>query len=113
MTFTLFRLLTTPRKKAFENIVEKEKLLVNSNFSFSSNVFYPMKTEMIILAKFNLSSANALNLVQLKNLSFGRVLPLWAGGCGFDPWLQQTKVYKTGSSGFAPWRSGLWEYHYD
>ena len=29
------------------------------------------------------------------------------------PWPWQTKVMKTGSSGFLPWRSGLWEKHYD
>ena len=32
-----------------------------------------------------------------------------AGGRGFDSWLRQTKVFKTGGSGFPPWRSGLWE----
>ena len=33
----------------------------------------------------------------------------WTGGRDFDPRPRQTKVYKTGSSGFPPWRSGLWE----
>ena len=32
-----------------------------------------------------------------------------AAGRGFDPRLRQTKGLKTGSSGFPPWRSGLWE----
>ena len=40
-----------------------------------------------------------------------RVCASWAGGCGFDPQLQQTKVFnKIGSSsGFSLWRSGLRE----
>ena len=36
-----------------------------------------------------------------------------AGGRGFNPRPRQTKVFKTGSSGSPPWRSGLWEWHYD
>ena len=32
----------------------------------------------------------------------------WAGGRWFDPRQRQTKVFKTGSSGFPPWRSELW-----
>ena len=36
-----------------------------------------------------------------------------AEGRGFDPWPRQTKVFKTGSSGLPPWRSGLWVQHYD
>ena len=31
----------------------------------------------------------------------------WVGGCEFDPRPRQTNVFKTGSSGFPPWRSGL------
>ena len=38
-----------------------------------------------------------------------RVSTLCVGGREFDPWLRQTKVFKTGSSGFSPWHSGLWE----
>ena len=37
----------------------------------------------------------------------------WAGGRGFDPRPRQIKFFKTGSSGFPRWRSGLWELHYD
>ena len=33
----------------------------------------------------------------------------WVGGHLFNPWPRQTKVLKTGSSGFAPSRSGLLE----
>ena len=32
-----------------------------------------------------------------------RASPSRVGGRGFDPWLQQTKVFKTGSGGFSPW----------
>ena len=38
-----------------------------------------------------------------------RVSASSAGDRGFDVQLLQTKVFKTGSSGFPPWRSGLWE----
>ena len=37
-----------------------------------------------------------------------RVSASWTRGRGFDPRLRQTKVFKTGSSDFLPWRSGLW-----
>ena len=35
--------LTTLNQRAFENIGEKEKMLVTSIFSFFHNVFYPLK----------------------------------------------------------------------
>ena len=38
-----------------------------------------------------------------------RASALWAGGHGFDLRPRQTKVFKTGSSGFSPWSSGFWE----
>ena len=53
---------------------EKEKMPVTSIFSFSNNVFYPCKTNVTFSAKFNLLSANAFNLDQSKNLSFGKEL---------------------------------------
>ena len=37
------RLLTTLKKKAFENILGKEKMLVTSIFCFTHNVLYPSK----------------------------------------------------------------------
>ena len=33
------------RKKSFENIVEKEKMLVTSIISFSNDVFFPIKDQ--------------------------------------------------------------------
>ena len=42
-----------------------------------------------------------------------RASALWAGDHVFDPRLRQTKVFKTGISGFPPRLSGLWEQHYD
>ena len=39
-------LLTILRKKAFENIVGNEKILVTSIFSYSHNVFYPAKDKL-------------------------------------------------------------------
>ena len=51
---------------------EKEKMLVTSIFSFSLNVLYPTKERNNHLSAFNLSSANAFNLVQSKILLFGK-----------------------------------------
>ena len=45
------RLLTTLGKRTFENIAEKEKMLVTSIFSFSHNVFYPFQTRFKCLSK--------------------------------------------------------------
>ena len=42
---TQSRVLTTLQKKAFENIVGKEKMLVTSIFSFFHNVFYPSQNK--------------------------------------------------------------------
>ena len=53
-----------PEKAGFENI-----------FSFSHNVFYPIRErEIIISATFILSAANAFNLYQCKILPFGKGL---------------------------------------
>ena len=49
-------------------------MLVTSIFSFSYNVFYSNTDRNNISATFNLLSANALNLVQSENLSFGKEL---------------------------------------
>ena len=43
----------------------------------------PSKTEIIILASVNLSSAEAFNLVKVKNLSFGNELTLSQTSPGF------------------------------
>ena len=39
----------------------------------------------------------------------GYIVCLVSRGHGCNPWLQQTKVFKIGSSGSLPWRSGLWD----
>ena len=49
-------------------------MLVTNIFSFSHNLFYPSQNKFQFLAEFNLSSANAFNLEQSKNLSFGKDL---------------------------------------
>ena len=56
-------------KKPFESIVEKGEIACTSNFSFPTMFSTLSKTEMIILVTFNLSSANAFNLVWSKILS--------------------------------------------
>ena len=66
---------TTLKKKALENTVEK-KMLVTSIFFFFQQCFLLCQREIIILAAFNLSSANAFNLISLKILSFGNGLTL-------------------------------------
>ena len=73
-----------PWKEVFlKTLWEKEKMLVTSIFSFSHNVFYPSKTNFNFSATFNLSSANAFNLDQSKNLSFGKELTLSQTSPGF------------------------------
>ena len=59
---------------ALENTVGKEKMLVTSIFSFSNSFSILSKREIVILAKFNLSSTIAFNLVTSKILSFGNGL---------------------------------------
>ena len=49
-------------------------MLVTSIFSFSQSVIYLFRREIIISETFNLSSANAFNLVTSKSLSFGKGL---------------------------------------
>ena len=53
---------------------EKEKMLIVSIQSFSHNVFYSKKREIIILKAFNLTSANVFNFIQSKILLFGKQL---------------------------------------
>ena len=49
-------------------------MLVASILSSSHNVFYPLQNEFQFLITIILSSANAFNLDQSKNLSFGKEL---------------------------------------
>ena len=62
---------------------EKEKMLATSIFSFSHNVFYSFKKNIIILATSDLLSADAFSLVQPKMLSFGKELTLSQTSPGF------------------------------
>ena len=48
--------------------------MVTSIFSFSRRVFTLSKRENVILATFNMSSANAFDLFTSKIFSFGKVL---------------------------------------
>ena len=62
----------TPKKKALENTVGKGENAGNQHFLLFPTVFSTLsKREIIILANYNLSSANAFNLVKSKTLSFG------------------------------------------
>ena len=70
---------------------EKKKLLITSNFFFSHNVFksyllFMRQNEYLWTRGLSLSSANALNLVKSKILSFGKGLEretstIRAGNC--------------------------------
>ena len=71
--FTILTFNDPQERRLLKTLWDKEKMLVTSIFSFSHNIFYISKTEIIILATFILLSANAFNLVTSKILSFGRV----------------------------------------
>ena len=51
---------------------KKEKMQVTSIFFFSHNVFYPSQNKFQFFSKIYLSSANAFNSDQSKNLSLGK-----------------------------------------
>ena len=76
---TRSRLLTTLKKKPFENKTfwEKEKMLVTSIFSFSHNVFHPSPQKINFSVTFILLSASPFSLDRSKNLSFGKELKLY------------------------------------
>ena len=65
----------TCKKKAFENTVGKGENAGDQHFLLFPQCFILLtKGEIIILVMFNLSSANALNLVTSKILLFGKGL---------------------------------------
>ena len=65
----------TLKKKALENTVGKEENAGNQHFLLFPQCFlFLSQREIVILEMFNLSSANAFNLVMSKNLSFGKGL---------------------------------------
>ena len=72
---TQFQLLKTLKKKALENTVGKEENAGNQHFLLFPQCFQLLsQREIVILATFNLSTANAFDLVMSKNLSFGKGL---------------------------------------
>ena len=79
------QLLTTLKKKALENIVEKGENVGNQHFPLFPPYFpFLPDREIVNLATFNVSSANAFNLVTSR---------VWSSGNHkrvtyfvFDPW---------------------------
>ena len=63
----------TLKKKALENTGEKGENAGNQHFLLFPPVFSALsKRKIVILATFNLLSANDFNLVKSKNLLFGK-----------------------------------------
>ena len=58
-------------------LLEKEKMLITSIFSFTRYVFYPSKNKFNFSVAFILSAENAFNLDQSKILSFGKELTFY------------------------------------
>ena len=62
VTITQWQLLVPLSKMSIETFWEQKKMPVPACFSFSLNVFYPMKDKFNGFVTFNLSSANTLSL---------------------------------------------------
>ena len=62
--------------KPFENIVGKGENASNQHFLLFARCFLPFPKQINFPATFNLSSADAFNLNQFTNLSFGKELTL-------------------------------------
>ena len=76
--YLTFATLTTLLKKPFENIVEIGENAGNPAFSPIPTMFSTLsKTEIIILALFNLLSANVFNLVKSEKFLYGKELGKW------------------------------------
>ena len=84
-------LLTTLRKKVFENIVGKGENAGNQHFLFFPQCFQP-KSNFSFLVAFTLSSANAFNLDRSKILLFGKELTHYHTIPHFDT----PKIYSCG-----------------
>ena len=66
---------TCQQYRSFENTVEKEKLLLKSDFSLSYSIFYPFRELSAIFIKFwNCGLQTVSNLDQFKILLFGKEL---------------------------------------
>ena len=79
--FTIqYRLFTSQKNMPFENIVGKgengRKCWLLAFSTFSHNIFYPSHKEFLFVITSILFSANALNLNQSKDFSFGKELTL-------------------------------------
>ena len=61
-------------RSLLKRLWEKEKMLVNSIFTFSHNVFYFSRKNFNFSVTFIFSSANAFSLYQSYNLLFGKEL---------------------------------------
>ena len=61
-------------KNHLKTLWEKEKMLVTNIFSFSNNVYNPIKDQIISLSPLILLSANAFNFDPSKILPFGKEL---------------------------------------
>ena len=89
------RSLKILRKMTFENIVGKGENTGNlpAFFPFPTMFSTLSGTEIIISAAFNLPSANALNLVQSKKLSFGKeLMALYEGLLTIQLWRALNKI---------------------
>ena len=60
-----------------KTLLEKEKLLVTSNFSFSHSVFYPLGELSAIFHQIQNCRLQSLSVWKSLNLSFGKVLTNW------------------------------------
>ena len=59
-------------KSLLKTLLEKEKLLVTSNFSFSHHVFYPFGELSAISSNSKSLPANSFNLEESKNFHLGK-----------------------------------------
>ena len=76
---TQSRLITTLRNKPIEKIVGKGENADDLHFLLLARCLLPyQKTEIAILTRFNLTSANDFNLVLSKILSFGTESTLYS-----------------------------------
>ena len=58
----------------FKSLLEKEKLLVTSNFSFSYSVFYPFEDLSPIFIEYEIVVCKLIQFGRVSNLSFGKGL---------------------------------------
>ena len=66
--------LRVSRTSLLKTLLEKEKLLVTSNFSFFHSVFYPVEKISGIFLKFNIVVCKPFEFGRVQNLLFGNGL---------------------------------------